>query len=62
MSCYGLSARAIHRTGSIYSQASFSVIQSFVGCQKVHQRSAKQDVTVDDVMGGLVIEIPLKQE
>jgi hypothetical protein len=62
MSCHGLSARAIHHTGSIYSQVSFSVIQFFVGCHNAHQGSPKQDVTVHDVMGRLVIEIPLKQE
>lgn len=62
MSCHGLSARAIHHTGSIYSQVSFSAIQSFVGGHNAHQRSPKKDVNVYGVMGGLVIEIPLKQE
>ena len=36
-----------------------AVIQSCVGCHNAHPHSPKKDFKVDDVMGGLVIEIPL---
>ena len=36
-----------------------AVSQSCVGCHNAHPRSPKKDFKMDDVMGGLVIEIPL---
>jgi hypothetical protein len=36
-----------------------AVSQSCVGCHNTHPRSPKKNFAVDDVMGGLVIEIPL---
>ena len=37
-----------------------AVTQACVGCHNAHPRSPKRDFKVPDVMGGLVIEIPLK--
>ena len=36
-----------------------AVSQSCVGCHNTHPHSPKKDFKMDDVMGGLVIEIPL---
>ena len=36
-----------------------AVSQSCVGCHNAHPHSPKKDFKLDDVMGGLVIEIPL---
>lgn len=36
-----------------------AVSQSCVGCHNAHPRSPKKDFKMDDVMGGLVIEVPL---
>ena len=36
-----------------------AVSQSCVGCHNTHPHSPKKDFKLDDVMGGLVIEIPL---
>ncbi len=36
-----------------------AVSQSCVGCHNTHRHSPKKDFKIDDVMGGLVIEIPL---
>ena len=48
-----------------YFQAVYAdraVTQACIGCHNAHPRSPKKDFKIDDVMGGLVIEIPLKQE
>jgi hypothetical protein len=45
-----------------YFQAIYAdraVSQACVGCHNAHPRSPKKDFKMDDVMGGLVIEIPL---
>jgi len=45
-----------------YFQAIYAdraVSQACVGCHNTHPRSPKKDFKLDDVMGGLVIEIPL---
>ncbi|MGH7148996.1 MAG: Tll0287-like domain-containing protein [Nitrospiraceae bacterium] len=39
--------------------AGHAVSQSCVGCHNTHPHSPKQGFKIDDVMGGLVIEIPL---
>lgn len=47
-----------------YFQAVYAdraVTQACIGCHNAHPRSSKKDFKIDDVMGGLVIEIPLKQ-
>ena len=36
-----------------------AVSQACIGCHNTHPRSPKKDFKLDDVMGGLVIEIPL---
>ncbi len=36
-----------------------AVSQSCVGCHNAHPHSPKKDFKMDDVMGGLVIEVPL---
>jgi Protein of unknown function (DUF3365) len=49
--------------GQQYFQAIYAdraVTQACVGCHNAHPRSPKKDFKVPDVMGGLVIEIPLK--
>ncbi len=38
-----------------------AVSQSCIGCHNTHPRSPKKDFKMDDVMGGLVIEIPLEK-
>ena len=35
--------------------------QACIGCHNAHPRSPKKDFKLDDVMGGLVIEIPLEK-
>lgn len=48
-----------------YFQAVYAdraVTQACIGCHNAHPRSSKKDFKIDEVMGGLVIEIPLKQE
>jgi len=45
-----------------YFQAIYAdraVSQACIGCHNTHPRSQKKDFKMDDVMGGLVIEIPL---
>ncbi len=42
--------------------ADHAVTQACIGCHNVHPRSPKKDFKLKDVMGGLVIEIPLNQE
>jgi hypothetical protein len=49
--------------GRQYFQAIYAdraVAEACVACHNAHPRSPKKDFTVPDVMGGLVIEIPLK--
>jgi hypothetical protein len=36
-----------------------AVSQACIGCHNAHPRSPKKDFKLDDVMGGIVIEIPL---
>jgi hypothetical protein len=38
-----------------------AVTQACVGCHNAHPHSPKKDFKLNDVMGGLVIEIPLSQ-
>lgn len=48
-----------------YFQAVYAdraVTQACVQCHNAHPRSPKKDFKVGEVMGGLVIEMPLKQE
>ena len=48
-----------------YFQAIYAdraVTQTCIGCHNAHPRSPKKDFGINDVMGGLVIEIPLEQE
>ncbi len=47
-----------------YFQAVYAdraVTQACIGCHNAHPRSPKNDFALNDVMGALVIEIPLKQ-
>jgi Protein of unknown function (DUF3365) len=39
--------------------ADYAVTQACVGCHNAHPRSPKKDFKMNDVMGGLVIEIPV---
>lgn len=51
--------------GQSYFQAIYAdraVTQACIGCHNAHPQSPKNDFKIDDVMGGLVIEIPLKPE
>ncbi len=41
--------------------ADHAVAQACIGCHNAHPQSPKHDFTLNDVMGALVIEIPLKQ-
>lgn len=43
---------------SVYADR--AVTQACISCHNAHPRSPKKDFTLNDVMGGLVIEIPLK--
>jgi hypothetical protein len=48
-----------------YFQAVYAdraVTQACIGCHNAHPQSPKHDFTIDEVMGGLVIEIPLQRE
>ena len=57
------STGTVQLDGRQYFQAVYAdraVTQACVGCHNAHQRSPKNDFKVHDVMGGLVIEIPLK--
>lgn len=50
--------------GQTYFKAIYAdraVAQSCIGCHNTHPRSPKKDFKMDDVMGGLVIEIPLEK-
>jgi hypothetical protein len=60
--------RAFTKTVTIedkpYFQAIYAdraVTQACIGCHNTHQGSPKKDFRIDDVMGGLVIEVPLSQ-
>ena len=53
----------VRRGGRPYFQAIYAdraVTQSCVACHNGHARSPKRDFSMHDVMGGLVIEIPLE--
>jgi len=39
--------------------ADYAVTQACIGCHNAHPRSPKKDFKMNDVMGGLVIEIPV---
>ena len=48
-----------------YFQAIYAdraVTQACIGCHNAHPRSPKHDFKINDIMGGMVIEIPLKPE
>ena len=50
--------------GQTYFKAIYAdraVSQSCIGCHNTHPRSPKNDFKMDDIMGGLVIEIPLEK-
>jgi hypothetical protein len=50
--------------GQTYFQAIYAdraVTQACVGCHNAHPHSPKKDFKLNDVMGGLVIEIPLSK-
>jgi hypothetical protein len=50
--------------GQTYFQAIYAdraVTQACVSCHNAHRRSPKKDFKLNDVMGGLVIEIPLSK-
>ena len=46
-----------HYFQAIY--ADYAVAQACIGCHNAHPRSPKKDFKMNDVMGGLVIEIPV---
>jgi Protein of unknown function (DUF3365) len=41
--------------------ADYAVTQACVGCHNAHPKSPKKDFKMNDVMGGLVIEIPVEK-
>src|SRR5215467_15677420 len=50
--------------GNRYFQAIYAdlaVTQACIGCHNAHPNSPKQDFKLDDVMGGIVISIPLSK-
>jgi hypothetical protein len=50
--------------GERYFQAVYAdraVTQACIGCHNVHPRSPKRDFKLNEVMGGMVISIPLQQ-
>lgn len=50
--------------GERYFQAVYAdraVTQACIGCHNAHPRSPKRDFKLNDVMGGMVISIPLQQ-
>ncbi len=54
----------ISNDGQAYFQAIYAdraVSQACVGCHNAHPQSQKKDFKMNDVMGGLVIEIPLEK-
>ena len=60
--------RSVTETVKVGEQAYFQAIyadravsQACVGCHNSHPQSRKKDYKMNDVMGGLVIEIPLSQ-
>ena len=60
--------RAFTKTVSIGEQPYFQAIyadravtQACINCHNTHQGSPKKDFRINDVMGGLVIEVPLGQ-
>ena len=42
--------------------ADLAVSQACIGCHNAHARSSKRDFRMDDVMGGIVITIPLGKQ
>jgi hypothetical protein len=60
--------RSVNGTVKVGDQTYFQAIyadravsQACVTCHNAHSRSPKNDFKMDDVMGGIVIEIPLRQ-
>lgn len=56
--------RTVMIEGQRYFQAIYAdraVTQACIGCHNAHPSSAKKDFKIADVMGGLVIEIPLER-
>ena len=50
--------------GERYFQAVYAdraVTQACIGCHNAHPRSSKRDFKLNEVMGGMVISIPLQQ-
>ena len=50
--------------GETYFQAVYpdlAITQACIGCHNAHQDSPKQDFKINDVMGAIVISIPVKQ-
>ncbi len=61
--------RSVSSTVTIGSQPYFQVVyadhavtQACIACHNAHPQSPKRDFKIDDVMGGMVIEIPLRKE
>lgn len=61
--------RSVSGTVTIGSQSYFqavyadrAVTQACIACHNAHPQSPKHDFKIDDVMGGMVIEIPLSKE
>ena len=61
--------RPVSSTVTIGSQPYFqavyadrAVTQACIACHNAHPQSPKHDFKIDDVMGGMVIEIPLSKE
>ncbi len=58
------STRTVMIEGQRYFQAIYAdraVTQACIGCHNAHPSSPKKDFKIADVMGGLVIEIPLER-
>jgi len=58
------STRTVMMEGQRYFQAIYAdraVTQACIGCHNAHPSSPKKDFKIADVMGGLVIEIPLER-
>ncbi len=61
--------RSVFGTVTIGSQSYFqavyadrAVTQACIACHNAHPQSPKHDFKMDDIMGGMVIEIPLSKE
>jgi len=58
------STRTVMIEGKRYFQAIYAdraVTQACIGCHNAHPSSPKKDFRIADIMGGLVIEIPLER-